>query len=451
MKAKKLLYRFVFLLIVVFSISSCRKSDYSLENGEETIRDNGFGTGTVTWSKDKDYILEGKIFVNDGQVLTIEAGTVVRALTGQGNAASALIVARGGKIIAKGNADAPIIFTVAGDDLKGSVPYYSKGLWGGLIILGNATLNIEGGESHVEGIPLSEPRGIFGGWDDSDNSGVLKYVSIRHGGTNIGEGNEINGLTLAGVGDATVVDHVEIISNADDGIEFFGGTVNCNNIIVAFCGDDAFDYDMGYRGKGQFWFAYQDPAVGNNIVEADGGIDPIVAAPYSIPQVYNATFIGRGLDIGDHLISFSNNAGGKFVNSIFINQGKGIDVEFDPDGDDSFRQFQIANLELKNNIFYQIADNSPAGIFQVSAKPGVNISDQQAEFQGYFGTAGNVVLDPGIEIDGLQVFPIPQGNVYDNIAGYPDPWFENVSYKGAFGSYNWAYGWTLLSQQGLLQ
>ncbi len=201
---KNLLIVFLFLLLVI----SCRKSDYILETGAEVYRGGGSGTGTVTWTKEREYVLEGLVFVNGGQVLTIEAGTVIRFRPGQAENASALVVARGGKIIARGTPDDPIIFTSENDDLNGSVEKEEKGLWGGLIILGNAPVNVRGGEERVEGIPIFEPRGIFGGDDEDDDSGVLRYVSIRHGGTNIGEGNEINGLTLGGVGRKTEIDFV---------------------------------------------------------------------------------------------------------------------------------------------------------------------------------------------------------------------------------------------------
>jgi hypothetical protein len=326
------------IIFIVFIIYACRKSDVTIEK-KITIQDNGFGTGTVTWTKDKEYILDGFVFVNDGQILTIEPGTVIRAKTGQAENASALIISRGGKIIAEGTSKEPIIFTIEGDDLKGSVPVPSKGLWGGLIVLGNARLNTSANEAFIEGIPLSEPRGIFGGTIDNDNSGIIKYVSIRHGGTNIGEGNEINGLTLGGVGSGTTIDHVEIISNADDGIEFFGGTVNCRNIAVAFCGDDAFDFDDGYRGKGQFWLAIQDPAFGDKIGEHDGGSNPVTGLPYSIPVIYNATCIGRGPGKGSLLFTFRNNSGGKYLNSIFIKQEKGVEIEYTEFPQDSYKQF----------------------------------------------------------------------------------------------------------------
>ena len=257
----KIVLSFVILSIIAMA---CRKSDINIDF-DTVVADNGNGTGTITWTKDKTYILEGFVFINSGQTLTIEAGTVIKAKTGQGENASALIVARGGKIIAEGTIDEPIIFTVEGDDLQGSIPIEARGLWGGVIILGNAPLNSEFSEGRIEGIPFSESRGIYGGTISNDNSGVLKYVSIRHGGTNIGEGNEINGLTLGGVGTETKIEYIEVISNQDDGFEFFGGTVNCKYLVSAFCGDDAFDFDMGYQGNNQFLVAIQAPSTGDNL------------------------------------------------------------------------------------------------------------------------------------------------------------------------------------------
>ena len=264
----------VFAVLINVALVSCRKSDYRESDNLNVISDQGAGTGTVTLKSTNQYLLDGLVFVNDGQVLTIEPGTVIRGKTGQGEKASALVVARGGRIIAEGTPLHPIIFTSEGDDLDGSVPLLANGLWGGVVILGKASLNTQDGESHVEGIPFSESRGIFGGTDDEDGSGIFRYVSIRHAGTDIGEGNEINGLTLGGVGSNTVIDHIEVVSARDDGVEFFGGTVSIRYLTVAFCEDDAVDYDLGFRGKGQFWLLIQDPAVGGLCFEGSGGVDP---------------------------------------------------------------------------------------------------------------------------------------------------------------------------------
>ena len=356
----------IFILLTIVLAFGCRKSDYILETGTNTIKDNGFGTGTTTWTKDKEYLLEGFVFVNDGQVLTIDAGTVIRFKTGQAENASALIVARGGKIIANGTAEEPIIFTVEGDDLNGSVPNEARGLWGGLIILGNAPINIQGGEASIEGIPFAEPRGVYGGLDENDNSGTLRYVSIRHGGTNIGEGNEINGLTLGGVGNTTDIDYVEVIANEDDGVEIFGGTVNLKHMVVSDCGDDAFDYDLGWSGNGQFWLAVQSNTPGDNLIEAGGGIDPINGLPNSLPNIFNVTLIGSGKQNNGHSAVFDKNAGGFIANSIFLHKGKGIAIEVTDRQNDSYYQWKNTKLGIKNNVFFDVASSSSETIFKLS-------------------------------------------------------------------------------------
>ena len=279
----------------------------------------------VNWTKDKTYILDGLVFVNDGQTLNIEAGTIIKGKPGEAENSSALIVARGGKIMAEGTAAEPIIFTFENDNGSGQSPTL-RGQWGGLIVLGKAGLNSNPGESAIEGIPTTEVRGLYGGTDNADNSGVIKYVSIRHGGTNIGNDNEINGLTLGGVGSGTVIDYVEIIANKDDGIEWFGGTAQAKHLLSIFCGDDGFDYDEGFRGMVQFGIIHQDPTAdaADRGGEHDGGTDPETGTPYAIPVFVNITSIGNP---GSRTITFRDNAGGQYHNSIFINYGKGIDIE----------------------------------------------------------------------------------------------------------------------------
>lgn len=434
-------------LLLIFSVS-CRKSNYEVSEGTVTVRDNGEGTGTLTWTSDQDYLLEGFVFVNDGQVLTIEAGTVIRSKTGQGASASALIVARGGKIIARGTSSEPIIFTVEDDDLQGSVPVDAQGLWGGLILLGRASLNLSAGEAHIEGIPLTEPRGVYGGIDPDDDSGVLQYVSIRHAGTNIGEGNEINGLTLGAVGRSTLIDHVEVISCNDDGFEFFGGNVNCKNLLAVFCGDDAFDFDLGYQGKMQFLLGIQDPGEGDKVLECNGGNDPVTGQPYTMPVIFNGTFIGRGLGPGVKIMEYSMNSAGTIANSVMVLQDKGVLVEYVEGSHDSYKQFENGNLMVKNNIFFNVGNQSPEGIFRVFSSEGTGAEQQNEVFQAYFLQALNRVADPGISRDNDKYYLLPDDNVFDSLAPYPDAWFEPVTYKGAFYTYSWIAGWSLFYEAG---
>ena len=251
----------------------------------------------VFWTADNVYLLEGFVFVEDGAVLTIEAGTVIKGKPGQGESASALIITKGAKIYAEGTANKPIIFTSESDDVNDAFDLVmpSTNLWGGVIILGNAKINTSTGKGNIEGLPVSV-KSEYGGNDDNDNSGVVKYVSIRHGGTDVGSGNEINGLTLGGVGRGTTIDYVEVFQNNDDGFEWFGGTVNCKHLVAAFNGDDAFDHDEGLTGKMQFLFAIQDENYGNALGEHDGGTDPEDGIPYAFPQSYNVTFLGSGMN-----------------------------------------------------------------------------------------------------------------------------------------------------------
>ncbi|MFK7806286.1 MAG: carboxypeptidase regulatory-like domain-containing protein [Saprospiraceae bacterium] len=327
----------------------------------ETITDDGSGTGTVTWSNDKTYVLDGFVFVNEGQTLTIEPGTIIQGMSGEAEEASALIVARGGKIIAEGTATDPIVFTFDGD--AGNTPATTRGQWGGLIILGNAGLNSNPGETAIEGIPTTETRGLYGGDDNSDDSGILKYVSIRHGGTLIGGDNEINGLTLGGVGSGTTIEYVEVVGNQDDGIEWFGGTVQGNHLITAFCADDGLDYDEGYRGWNQFCIIHQDPADAGSGGEHDGGTDPEAATPFATPLFYNVTSIGAELK---QALNFRDNAGGEYHNSIFTGYATGVDVELLESEQDSYKQFEDGNLKLENNVFHDItAGTDGAAIFVV--------------------------------------------------------------------------------------
>ena len=431
-----------FLITFILLLSGCRKSDFFLEPSVISYQDYGEGTGTVTWKKDKVHLIEGLVFVNDGQTLTIEQGAVIRFRAGQGENASALVVARGGKIIARGTPAEPIIFTAEADDLNGSVPRDSRGLWGGLIILGNAPVNLRGNEGYVEGIPMAEPRGYFGGYDPNDNSGVLKYVSIRHGGTNIGEGNEINGLTLAGVGRGTEIDYVEVISNADDGIEIFGGTVNLRHLVVSGCSDDAFDYDLGWSGYGQFWLAVQNNYVGDNLVEASGGINPVDGLPNSWPVVFNATFIGNGNTGAGYCIKFDRNAGGIFANSIFLNNNHGISVEATDRVHDSFHQWQTGRLSILNNLFFNVAGSTPATILELS---GVYEESQLLDWNSHFSAAKNIIADP--RIDYLAGKFLPETEIKGDMAIVPASWFQIVDFKGAFGESNWIEGWTLLGKR----
>jgi hypothetical protein len=258
---KKLFFLFTLGLIV----TSCEPNEIidPIENKNKIVTTNI--VGNTTWFSDTVYQLGGRITVENGAVLTIQPGTVIKGEAGTGANATALLVARGGTIIAEGTPQLPIIFTSIADEITPEMVSQGNfqspnldptvnGLWGGVIVLGNAKISPKPDATgevtsvQIEGIPTSDPNGLYGGNDDTDNSGILKYVSIRHGGTNIGSGNEINGLTLGGVGTGTVIENIEVVSNQDDGVEWFGGSVNTTNLVVWNVGDDAVDTDQSWGG-----------------------------------------------------------------------------------------------------------------------------------------------------------------------------------------------------------
>lgn len=266
---KRLNLNILMILTVFFSLGVITTSCSDDDDGTSVVDDDndddddvniinktGGITSDETWTPDNIYVLNNKVVVEAGTTLTIEPGTIVKASTGSGSLSSALIVARGGTIDAEGTPDQPIIFTSVEDNISvgetagTNLDQNDRNLWGGVILLGNAPCSFEGDvdELQIEGIPASDTFGLYGGNDPSDSSGILKYVSIRHGGTLIGEGNEINGLTLGGVGNGTTLDQIEVVANLDDGIEFFGGTVDATNLFVWAVGDDSIDIDQSYSG-----------------------------------------------------------------------------------------------------------------------------------------------------------------------------------------------------------
>lgn len=226
---------------------------------ENTIIVNENITTPTIWETGKTYVLAGRIAVTSGASLTIQPGVVVKGEMGEQADASTLIIARGATINAVGEPNLPIIFTSIGDEITPeqvasgdfSSPNLSattSGLWGGLIVLGNAKISASAETVGIEGIPASDTNGLYGGNNDTESSGSLKYISIRFSGTDIGEGNEIQGLTLGGVGSGTVIENIEIVGSADDGIEWFGGKVNVSNVVVWNCGDDGIDTDQSWTG-----------------------------------------------------------------------------------------------------------------------------------------------------------------------------------------------------------
>ncbi|MDF1543832.1 MAG: T9SS C-terminal target domain-containing protein [bacterium] len=389
------------LLLLALAISA--SAQVSDDGKPVVVVTNADIVGNVTWTAGNVYNLSGFMYVESGEKLTIEPGTIVKGNPGQGANASALIVARGGQIFANGTQALPVIFTSIQDDLDdpSDIPLDAngRGLWGGLIILGNAKINTTTGVGQIEGIPETEPRGAYGGNDDNDNSGVLTYVSIRHGGSEIGAANEINGLTMGAVGRGTTVSHVEVLFNLDDGYEWFGGTVNADHLVTAFCGDDAFDYDEGWRGGVEYSFCIMSTDVGDRGGEHDGGTSPVDGTPYATPLFSNVTYFGRGaVNGGQRCFEIRDNSGGGWYNSIFYDHGTyGIKVEENlAEPTDSQDRLAAGHIKFMNNLWYEFGDgNSTTAICN-------GVATTEAAI---FGSGNDLAADPGI----ASVSRIPNG------------------------------------------
>ncbi|HKK89713.1 MAG TPA: hypothetical protein VJ917_12750 [Saprospiraceae bacterium] len=310
-------------------------------------------TSDETWTSDNVYVLQNRVVVESGVTLTIEPGVIVKGEAGQGTNATALIIARGATIMAEGTASEPIIFTSVSDEIQpGQIESPNldasfNGLWGGLIILGNAPISADAQAVQIEGIPPADQNGLYGGTNADDNSGVIKYVSIRHGGTNIGEGNEINGLTLGGVGRGTTIEYVEVVANQDDGIECFGGTVNISNALVWFQGDDAYDMDQDYTGTIDN-FIYIGGPDSDHGMEFDG---PEGSQDNGGFTLTNGTLIGwndEGTGGGEY-IDFRDGVSCVVENCYFANFSESSDVELD---NNSVAQKWIdGDIEVRNLAF----------------------------------------------------------------------------------------------------
>ena len=358
MKNYKLSFFYLFTLLII----ACSEEDPVIEYVivTETVTETNTDEvdpfadstleGNITENKTLDaskiWLIKGRVSVIEGTTLTIPAGTIIKAASGTGADASTLIVARGGKIIANGTADNPIIMTAAADNIQvgGTYPESgpalkvdTRGLWGGLLILGRAPCSFKSDvtELQIEGIPTSDTNGLYGGSVADDNSGSFQYISIRHGGAEIGEGNEINGLTLGGVGSGTTVNQIEVLGNVDDGIEFFGGTVKATNLLVWGQGDDAIDVDQGYAGTIDGALVVLTAASDHGF-EIDG---PEGSAPGRF-TLKNATVIGATDDcdaegVDGEMADFRKGATGDILNILFKDFAGGKDVELDASADAS--------------------------------------------------------------------------------------------------------------------
>jgi len=439
-------------------------------------------SGNVVLEASKEYLLDEIVYV-DG-LITIPAGTVVRGKIGVINAGvilqepGTLVITRNGQINAQGTPSAPIIFTYQQDPAPKTAPTaplngdtLTTGLWGGIIILGNAPTNNDQSASNGNLVPgtdsiegLAEPvgsgadlRGIYGGDAPHDSSGIMRYVSIRNGGFNLSANNEINGLTMGGVGAGTVLEYIEVIAGQDDGFEWFGGTVNSKYLLSAYNNDDAFDYDQGFSGQGQFWAVVMadNSSDGDKGGEFDGD-DQAGAKPFAVPVIYNMTVIGTGSEVGSGngggQIDYDANAGGGLFNSIIVESGiPSLDIN-----GTSAAMVTNGLLEIRSNIWYRdVADTGPEVAIdhdQGSAELAFNGSNGNVFVNPFLGGANFAVMATAkrYSVGGVYLKPSPTPEVTGNLEPYIGTFFDAVGYKGAFSPSEtpWTDGWTVPSILG---
>ena len=448
MKTKNYLFT---TLLAIAILSSCKKDKPAVVDPNIiTIMAGDTLTGTYTTGqtvtvKSGVCKLRGYTYFEDGSKLIIEPGATIKSdVTLKG----ALIMERGSKILAEGTASSPIVFT-SGKEVGSRNP----GDWGGIIILGKATTNrvtiptIEGGVGRQ-----------YGGTDDADNSGVLKYVRIEFAGIADAPGSEINGLTLGGVGSGTTIDYIQVTYGNDDAYELFGGTVNAKHLVAYGTADDDFDFDFGYRGKIQFGFALRNPEfvdagdAGNNI-ECDNDGTGTAATPLTKPNLSNFTLLGpngAANTAANHNFANRWRRGTTFAlnNSIMLGQAKGgLSLESNA----TYEAFIAGTSEFKNNLIYTLL--APFKMGSDVTTPGASATAIQTKavadgttLLASSSAAGLVdpfnLAAPNALLGSTSV--ALTGAAFTGIQN--DTFFDKVAYKGAFGSSaSWLSSWTNFS------
>ncbi|THU41418.1 T9SS C-terminal target domain-containing protein [Niastella caeni] len=430
------------LAVAAVLATGCTKSDDE-DDDTTPAPTNTTLQGTLTENKtltaDKKWTLKGYVYVANGVTLTIEPGTVI---VGDTAVKAALCVERGGKLMAEGTAAKPIVFT-SGKAAGSRAP----GDWGGVVLLGKAKTNrsatpvIEGG--------LDRP---YGGTDDADNSGSLKYVRIEFAGIAAFAGSEINGLTLGGVGSGTTLENIQVSYGNDDGYEFFGGTVSGKRMITYACSDDDFDFDFGYTGKIQFGVVIKDPNTvdngdDNNGIECDNDGSGTTATPYTKPNLSNFTFVGPNSASTNTRHKYGNRfrraTQFSLRNSIIMGYNAG---GFVMESDATAQAYVAGTAVFKNNLVHAVANP-----YFTTSTGVITIADikTKAESEGCntFTNPADIKLTNPFNISAPDVTPASGSPalIGASFTGM-DAFFESTgTFRGAVGTTNWLQGWTSFS------
>lgn len=437
MNLKTLALGLTFGLMSTQAFAACPSwaDDLGTQNGKEVcgLNDSAVYSGELLLTSDKLWTLSGGVFIGGDNTnkgtLTIEPGTKIVGSKG----ADFLAISRGSQIFAEGTKERPIVFTSKDTDST------SRGQWGGLVINGNAPINTCGNysdenpcEATGEG-PGSRGSGVYGGNNPEENSGVLRFVRVEFAGFEISPDNELNGISFQGVGRGTTVDHIQVHKNADDGVEFYGGTVDVKHVVLTGNRDDSMDWTSGWTGRAQFVIIDQFDDAANNGIEADSLKSPMDASPRSYPLLSNFTILGsKGAAAkGGSSLLLRRGTAVELSNSLLIGAKKGcIDVDDAPTANHGQLIF-IGNFihcetpfEDEGNEAWDVADFVTAEDFNELMNPGL---------QGYVPGKNS----PAINLGDVTPFGPRHGT-----------WFSAVDYAGAVKSENddWYKGWTNLAR-----
>lgn len=387
--------------------TSCSSDEDPVNNpgdgGEDTYVLDSDITENVTLETGKTYTLNGGVHVKSGATLTIQPGVTIVAQHDE--TVDYILIEQGAKIDAQGTAAQPIVMTSEKKE---------AGAWGGLHICGYAHTNNGSGKSEIGNAP-------YGGNNDADNSGTLKYIRLEYTGYAFDEEHEANGVSFYGVGNGTTVEHLQAYQGSDDGFEFFGGSVNVKYMVVTSCSDDSFDWTEGWNGKAQFLVAYQEgeSSLGyacDCLMECDNNGTNNAATPVAHPTIANATLIGNGGDAQGVRLRAGTQV--ELYNTIITGKGKPLTVETNEtenalkDGISKLEYVAISGeLSSKQGIYTNVDFAQATG----------NLTNQEFSWTGkYVGT-----LDGGKDLSA-------------------DSFFTKTDYKGAVKSGDdWTSGWTL--------
>jgi hypothetical protein len=421
-------------------------------NGQQ-ITVSGNITSDTKWYANARYFLSGFVYVNNNATLTIEAGTIIKGVSGT---KGTLIVERGSKLFAIGTSTNPIVFT--SDKPKGQ---RANGDWGGVVLCGKATTNKHDSGTGV-GIAEGGIGSLYGGTDDADNSGTMQYVRIEFPGIPLTTtaNSEINGLTFYSVGSATTIDHIQVSFSGDDSFEWFGGAVNCKYLVCMRGLDDEYDTDNGFKGKLQFLLGIRDPNIsdqsGSNGFESDNDADGSTLTPTTHPIFSNVTLLGplcytNTLPV-NHLFKRAMHIRRSsqlcVYNSVFVGWPNGVLIDGALGNSPTMAGNNTLQIEkciiagMLNN--FEVASGTPATPYTVSQE------------QSYFEdpTRGNIDNLTVTDIIGSTLLSLTSatgfmpsltasfqtGASFTN-ANLTGSFFTQVSYKGAFGTTNWTSGW----------